>query len=76
MVSSLSESQLHEVYGCYCESARADGSGDWNESEIRQMKEAERHDKESVRTGKARGQGKASENFRIVGDSKNATADL
>ena len=46
-VSGLSESQLPEVNGCYCESARTDDSGGLG-NEVSQMKGAERRDKLSV----------------------------
>jgi hypothetical protein len=39
------------VNGCYCASARANGSGGPRKG-ISQMKDAERRDKVSVRTGK------------------------
>jgi len=39
------------VNGCYCVSARADGSGGLRK-EVSQRKDAERRDKVSVRTGK------------------------
>ena len=38
------ESQLPEVNGCYCESARTDDSGGLG-NEVSQMKDAERRDK-------------------------------
>jgi hypothetical protein len=42
------------VSGCYCASARAGGSGGLRK-EVGQTKDAERRDKESVRTGKDTG---------------------
>ena len=42
------------VSGCYCASARAGGSGGLRK-EVSQMKDAERRDKVSVRTGKDTG---------------------
>jgi hypothetical protein len=39
------------VYGCYCASARTDDSGGLRKK-VGQMKDAERRDKVSIRTGK------------------------
>jgi len=75
-VSGLSESQLPEVNGCYCESARTDDSGGLG-NEVSQMKGAERRDKNERLNREGHGvQARLVKTFRKVGDSKKATADL